>query len=87
MTAIDAGIPQMVVRSDGDPGGQIMGDAVEKRGVGISTTPGEVTSEQLERLLSDDMLKRATTEVREEVAALPTPATLAARLADIACAA
>src|SRR3954451_3113329 len=39
MTAIDAGVPQMVVRSDGDPGGKIMGDAVQDRGVGISTTP------------------------------------------------
>jgi calicheamicinone 4-hydroxyamino-4,6-dideoxy-alpha-D-glucosyltransferase len=87
MTAIDADIPQMVVRSDGDPGGRIMGDAVEKRGVGISTTAGEVTPEQLERLVSDDTLKRATTEVREEVAALPSPATLAARLANIVCAA
>lgn len=84
MTAIDAGTPQMVVRSDGDPGGRIMGDAVENRGVGISTTPGEVTPEQLERLLTDDTLKRATTEVREEVAGLPTPATLAARLEELA---
>jgi UDP:flavonoid glycosyltransferase YjiC (YdhE family) len=83
MTAIDAGIPQMVVRSDGDPGGKIMGDAVENRGVGISTTPGEVTPEQLERLLTDDTLKRATTEVREEVAALATPAMLAARLEEL----
>jgi hypothetical protein len=48
MTAIDAGIPQMVVRSDGDPGGLIMGDAVQNRGLGISTTPGEVTPGQLE---------------------------------------
>jgi UDP:flavonoid glycosyltransferase YjiC (YdhE family) len=84
MTAIDAGIPQLVVRSDGDPGGKIMGDAVEDRGVGISTTPGEVTPEQLERLLRDETLKRATDEVREEVAALPTPATLAARLEALA---
>lgn len=83
MTAIDAGTPQMVVRSDGDPGGQIMGDAVQNRGVGISTTAGEVTPGQLERLLTDDTLKRATTEVREEVAALPTPATLAARVASL----
>jgi len=84
MTAIDAGTPQMVVRSDGDPGGKIMGDAVENRGVGISTTPAEVTPDQLERLLTDDALKRATTEVREEVAGLPTPATLAARLEELA---
>jgi UDP:flavonoid glycosyltransferase YjiC (YdhE family) len=84
MTAIDAGTPQMVVRSDGDPGGKIMGDAVENRGVGISTTPGEVTPEQLERLLTDETLRRATNEVREEVAALPTPAALAARLEELA---
>jgi calicheamicinone 4-hydroxyamino-4,6-dideoxy-alpha-D-glucosyltransferase len=84
MTAIDAGTPQMVVRSDGDPGGRIMGDAVENRGLGISTTPGEVTPEQLERLLTDDTLKRATTEVRDEVASLPTPATIAAWLEELA---
>jgi UDP:flavonoid glycosyltransferase YjiC (YdhE family) len=80
MTAIDAGIPQMVVRGDGDPGAQIMGDAVQDRGVGISTTPGSVTSAQLERLFTDDSLKRATDEVAAEVAALPTPAVIAARL-------
>ncbi|WP_232075105.1 glycosyltransferase [Phytohabitans suffuscus] len=39
MTSIDAGIPQMVVRGDGDPGALIMGDAVRDRGLGISTTP------------------------------------------------
>jgi calicheamicinone 4-hydroxyamino-4,6-dideoxy-alpha-D-glucosyltransferase len=80
MTAIDAGIPQMVVRGDGDPGAQIMGDAVQDRGVVISTTPGSVTSAQLERLFTDDSLKRATDEVAAEVAALPTPAVIAARL-------
>lgn len=83
MTAIDAGIPQMIVRSDGDPGGKIMGDAVQNRGLGISTTPGEVTIGQLERLLTDDTFKQATAEVQAEVAALPTPATIAARLADL----
>ncbi|MGW4393767.1 glycosyltransferase [Amycolatopsis nivea] len=80
MTAIDAGVPQMVVRSEGDPGGKIMGDAVQDRGLGISTTPAEVTAELLNRLLTDDTFKRATAEVRAEVAALPTPATVAARL-------
>lgn len=83
MTAIDAGIPQMVVRSDGDPGGKIMGDAVQDRGLGISTIPSEVATDQLERLLTDDTFKRATAEVAAEVADLPTPATIAARLADL----
>jgi UDP:flavonoid glycosyltransferase YjiC (YdhE family) len=83
MTAIDAGIPQMIVRSDGDPGGKIMGDAVQQRGLGISTTPGEVTPEQLHRLLTDDTFKRATAEVQAEVADLPTPATIAARLTEL----
>jgi UDP:flavonoid glycosyltransferase YjiC (YdhE family) len=83
MTAIDAGIPQMVVRSDGDPGGWIMGDAVQNRGLGISTTPGEVTPEQLERLLAEDTFRRATREVQAEVAALPTPAAIAARLGEL----
>ena len=83
MTAIDAGIPQMVVPSDGDPGGPIMADAVQNRGLGISTTPGEITPEQLERLLTDDAFKRATAEVQAEVAGLPSPATIAARLVDL----
>lgn len=83
MTAIDAGIPQLVVRGDGDPGALIMGDAVQNRGLGISTTPGEITPGQLERLLTDDTFKRATAEVGAEVADLPTPATVAARLVDL----
>jgi calicheamicinone 4-hydroxyamino-4,6-dideoxy-alpha-D-glucosyltransferase len=83
MTAIDAGIPQMVVRGDGDPGAQIMGDAVQNRGLGISTSPGEVTPSQLERLLVDDTFKQATAEVAAEVAELPTPASVAARLAEL----
>ena len=60
-----------------------MGNAVQNRGLGISTTPGEVTPGQLERLLTDDTFKRATAEVGAEVAGLPTPATIAARLADL----
>lgn len=83
LTAIDAGTPQMVVRSDGDPGGKIMGDAVQDRGLGISTTPAEVGAEQLKRLLNDDTFTRAVAEVQAEVAALPTPATVAARLTDL----
>jgi len=82
MTAIDAGIPQMVVRSDGDPGGQIMGDAVQNRGLGISTVPAEVTPGQLERLLTDDTFKRGTAEVQAEVADLPTPANIVTRLVE-----
>ncbi|MBF6329800.1 glycosyltransferase [Nocardia transvalensis] len=80
LTAINAGIPQMVVRMDLDPAAQIMGNAVRDRGIGISTSAGEITPGQLERLLTDDTLRRATAEVAAEVAALPSPADIAARL-------
>ncbi|ONI76469.1 hypothetical protein ALI144C_37585 [Actinosynnema sp. ALI-1.44] len=80
MTAIEAGIPQLLALDPLDQGNETTGPAVAKRGIGIVTTQEEVDASMLERLLTDQDLRIATREVRAEVAELPSPADVVPRL-------
>ncbi|WP_406207844.1 DUF1205 domain-containing protein [Kitasatospora sp. NBC_01560] len=79
MTALDAGLPQLVLPQIADQ--FINADAVARRGCGLTTDEAEEIPEALARLLKDDALRVAAREVRAEMAAQPTPAVLADRLA------
>jgi len=84
MAAIDAGIPQLIVLDPMDGTQQTTGDAVRERGIGLTTTPDEIDATLLKQLLTDDAMRRASAEVRDEMAALPSPAQLVPRLAALA---
>lgn len=82
MAALVAGLPQLVIPFNADQ--FINARAVAKRGVGIEVDVDveTVTTDAVRRLL-DDSLRAAVAEVRAEVAAMPAPADLVRRLAEL----
>ncbi|MGY1610130.1 glycosyltransferase [Geodermatophilus sp. SYSU D00700] len=82
LTALAAGVPQLVVRGAGDR--RTNADLVAARGAGIATEPGEVTAAHLERLVGDPALRNAAREVAAEIAAMPAPGELVPELLSLA---
>ncbi|HEU5108990.1 MAG TPA: nucleotide disphospho-sugar-binding domain-containing protein [Micromonosporaceae bacterium] len=82
MAAIEAGIPQLLALDPLDQGNETTGPAVRKGGIGIVTTLEEVESSMMERLITDETLRKRTLDVRAELATLPSPAETASRLLD-----
>ncbi|WP_433872567.1 glycosyltransferase [Saccharopolyspora sp. CA-218241] len=82
--AVVAGTSQMVVPHPGDQSSPRIADAVRERGIGLSAPPGEVSSEALGQLVADDALRAGAAAVRRELAALPSPADMAARIVGLA---
>jgi UDP:flavonoid glycosyltransferase YjiC (YdhE family) len=72
LTALAAGVPQLVVRGAGDR--RTNGDLLAARGAGLAVEPGGITRALLERLVSDPALATAAREVAAEMAAMPAPA-------------
>ena len=83
LTAVEAGIPQMVALDPQDVASEAIGQDVRDRGIGLMAPADEITATMLERLLEDETLRTATAEVRTEVAGLPSPTAVAAELADL----
>lgn len=71
MTALAAGVPQIVVPGAGDRTAHAR--LVAARGAGLSVPLDRLTRDALERLVSDDGLAAAAREVAEEIAAMPSP--------------
>jgi UDP:flavonoid glycosyltransferase YjiC (YdhE family) len=82
LTALAAGVPQLVVRGAGDR--RTNADLVAARGAGIAADPGEVSAAHLRRLAGDPELAAAAREVAAEIAAVPAPAEVVPRLLDLA---
>jgi UDP:flavonoid glycosyltransferase YjiC (YdhE family) len=84
MAALAAGVPQLVLPFVGDEFGNAR--AVVERGVGIDIDIDRerVTPAVVQRLIEDESLRTTAAEVRAEVAAMPSPADLVPRLADLA---
>lgn len=82
MAAIEAGIPQLLALDPLDQGNETTGPAVRQGGIGIVTTLEEIESSMIEQMLTDDTYRQATLRVRDELATLPSPADVAARLID-----
>ena len=78
LAALDAGVPQLVLPDGSDR--FINAAAVRDRGAGLSAAAEEIDSALLNRLISDGKLAEAAREVRTEIAAMPSPATVASRL-------
>ncbi|GDY32293.1 nucleotide disphospho-sugar-binding domain-containing protein [Gandjariella thermophila] len=82
LTVLDAGVPQLVVPDGADR--YINAHAVTERGAGLTAEADAVDPDLLGELLGNDKLRRATAEVRAEMAAMPAPAALVPRLETLA---
>jgi UDP:flavonoid glycosyltransferase YjiC (YdhE family) len=82
LTALAAGVPQLVVRGAGDR--RVNAELVAARGAGIAADLGDLSPALLDRLVSDAELTARAREVAAEIAAMPSPAELVPRLTEIA---
>jgi UDP:flavonoid glycosyltransferase YjiC (YdhE family) len=78
MTPLAVGVPQLVVPSGADR--FINAAAVHDRGVGLQIEEEELDARVIRQLLDDDKFRAAAAEVKAEVAALPSPVEVAARV-------
>ncbi|MBP2472098.1 UDP:flavonoid glycosyltransferase YjiC (YdhE family) [Crossiella equi] len=76
MTALAAGVPQLVLPSGADR--YVNADAVHARGAGLAAD--QPSLDLLCRLLTDDGIRVAAQEVRAEIQAMPSPELVARRL-------
>ncbi|WP_199444315.1 nucleotide disphospho-sugar-binding domain-containing protein [Umezawaea beigongshangensis] len=83
MAAVDAGLPQVVGVNPLYPGNETLAPAVRKAGIGIVTDETAVDGEVLNRMLTDESLRVNTVAVQRELASLPGPAELVARLEEL----
>jgi len=79
MSALAAGVPQVVVPGAGDR--TVHARLVAARGAGLAVPAKEITRDVLERLVTDSRLTQASREVAAEIAARPPPADLVEPLA------
>ena len=77
LTALAAGIPQLVEPGPGDRTNHA--NAISTRGAGLKAAAQEITPELLNRLLTNPALQKAAGEVGDEIAAMPSPTTIAAQ--------
>ncbi|WUH99975.1 DUF1205 domain-containing protein [Spirillospora sp. NBC_00431] len=82
LCALDAGVPQLVV-PDGTEA-VLHADAVVNRGCGLRCRPDELDEDVLTSLTGAAKFRANAAEVRAELAAMPAPADLVPRLAELA---
>jgi UDP:flavonoid glycosyltransferase YjiC (YdhE family) len=82
MTALAAGVPQVVVPGAGDR--TLHAQLVAARGAGLAVPARQITAATLDRLVTDPELARNAGEVAAEIAAMPAPAELVEPLAALA---
>jgi UDP:flavonoid glycosyltransferase YjiC (YdhE family) len=86
MNGLVAGVPQIVLPHGADQ--HMNASAVEQRGVGLSHLPSDAdpatVGRSLQRLLAEPAFSLAADEVRTEIADLPPPAGMVARLQELA---
>jgi UDP:flavonoid glycosyltransferase YjiC (YdhE family) len=71
LTALAAGIPQLLVPGSGDR--RVNAELVARRGAGLAVAAAEITPRHLESLVGDERLAAAAREVAAEIAAMPHP--------------
>lgn len=82
LTALAAGIPQLVVPGTGDR--TVNAELVARHGVGLAVPAAQITAGGLERLATDPALAAAAREVGEEIAAMPAPTELVGEITALA---
>ena len=84
-TALAHGVPQLVLPRGADRPANAA--VVAERGVGLVCPPAEITPDavrdRLVRLLDEPGFAKSAADVRDEIAAMPSPAAVAARVADL----
>jgi UDP:flavonoid glycosyltransferase YjiC (YdhE family) len=80
MTPLAMGVPQLVAPSGADR--YINADAVQDRGVGMQVDEHELDARVINQLLGEEKFRAAAAEVAAEIAVMPSPAEVAARLTD-----
>lgn len=78
LAALSAGVPQLVLPDGSDR--FITAEAVHARGAGIQATSDEISSSLLAHVVTDDKLRAAAAEVSTEIASMPLPESVVARL-------
>jgi UDP:flavonoid glycosyltransferase YjiC (YdhE family) len=81
LAALGAGVPQLVVNGPADRRHNAC--LIAARGAGIALDERDVTAAVLTRLVTDPALASSAAEVRDEMAAMPAPADLVPRLAEL----
>ncbi|MGK5740934.1 nucleotide disphospho-sugar-binding domain-containing protein [Micromonospora sp. URMC 103] len=76
--ALVAGVPQLATPGAGDR--RHNAGLVARRGAGLAVGARDISAETLTRLITDPALRTAAREVAEEIAAMPAPGELVARL-------
>jgi UDP:flavonoid glycosyltransferase YjiC (YdhE family) len=82
LTALAAGLPQLIVPGAGDR--TVHAEMVAARGAGLAVPATSITADVLGRLVSDLDLREAAREVAAEMAAMPAPAELMPALTALA---
>jgi UDP:flavonoid glycosyltransferase YjiC (YdhE family) len=82
LTALAAGVPQLVVRGSGDR--RVNAEVVAARGAGIAADLSDLSPALLERLVGDASLTAAAREVAAEMAAMPHPTEVVPELEQLA---
>ena len=81
-TALDAGVPQLVLPELADQ--FINADAVARRGCGLVAEHDVLDAALLGALAGDDAMRVNAAQVRAELATMPSPVQVAARLVEFA---
>ena len=81
LTALAAGIPQLLVPGTGDR--TVNSELVAARGAGLAVPAKQITAATLERLIGDPGLAAAARAVAAEIAAMPPPADLVDPLVEL----
>jgi UDP:flavonoid glycosyltransferase YjiC (YdhE family) len=82
LTALSAGIPQLVVPGTGDR--TVNAELVARRGAGLAVPAAQITGRHLEQLATDPALAAAARELAEEIAAMPAPSEIVGELTALA---
>ena len=82
LTALAAGIPQLVVPGVGDR--RVNAELVARSGAGLAMPARRITARDLERLVTDDSLAVTARRLAAEMAAMPSPADLVDDLVAVA---
>jgi UDP:flavonoid glycosyltransferase YjiC (YdhE family) len=82
LTALAAGVPQLVVPGVGDR--TVNAELLTRSGAGLAMPAKRITTRDLERLATDDSLAAAARRLAAEMAAMPAPADLVDDLVAVA---
>jgi UDP:flavonoid glycosyltransferase YjiC (YdhE family) len=83
LTALAAGIPQLLVPGAGDR--RVNSEVLARSGAGLAVPIDRITAGDLERLASDETLAAAARRLAAEIAAMPAPADVVDDLVALAC--